>query len=285
MIWVYKYSNAIVITFLECLCVHRTIHKKPVSAFLAQSKLQYQKPCKFLHDEKQLSSSCQKRHGWQQHNTTTHNHLFERMNRPASQYQSTQVDWNKITQVLHQWFAYTYSFILYLTVTLFSYNLGSKKDKKWNKITRKYNWKRDFKILSEKRGFRALFSLLSRILVNKSTMKCFWQKWNLDEEDKMGLSPTQGNTSRYVRTELPDQLRMIIPFSKEIIGPAGVFVHVFTCKLQHWLLLSRGGVLYTVSYQSYEPGTKVRSCDVRTKSRTFSDLKSVCLSGLHVRKL
>lgn len=35
-------------------------------------------------------------------NNTTHNHLFERMNRPASQYQSTQVDWNKITQVLHQ---------------------------------------------------------------------------------------------------------------------------------------------------------------------------------------
>lgn len=49
----------------------------------------------------------------------------------------------------------------------------------------------------------------------------------------MGLSPTQGNTSRYVRAELPDQFRMIIPFSKEIIGPAGVFVHVFTCKLQH----------------------------------------------------
>lgn len=155
-----------------------------------------------------------------------------------------------------------------------------KKTKKWNKITRKYNWKGDFKILSEKRGFGALFSLLSRILVNKSTMKCFWQKWNLDEEDKMGLSPTQGNTSRYVRTELPDQLRMIIPFSKEIIGPAGVFVHVFTCKVQHWLLLSRGGVLYTVSFQSYQPDTKVRSFDVRTKSRTFSDLKSVCLSGL-----
>lgn len=106
MIWVYKYSNAIVLKFLECLCVHRTRLKKnptpTVSAFLAQSKLQYQKPCKFLHDEKQLSSSCQKRHGWQQHNTTTHNHLFERMNRPASQYQSTQVDWNKNTQVLHQ---------------------------------------------------------------------------------------------------------------------------------------------------------------------------------------
>lgn len=202
------------------------------------------------------------------------------MNRPASQYQSTRVDWNEITQVLHQWF--TFSCILYLTVTHSLYNLGSKKDKKKsNKITRNYNWKRDFKILSGKRGFRALFSLLSRILVNKSTMKCFWQKWNLDEEDKMELSPTQGNTSRYVHTELPDQLRMIIPFSKEIIGPAGVFVHVFTCKLQHWLLLSRGGVLYTVSNQS----TKVRSFDVRTKSWTFSDLKSVCLSGLHVRKL
>lgn len=27
----------------------------------------------------------------------------------------------------------------------------------------------------------------------------------------------------------PDQLGMIIPFSKELIGPAGVFVHIFTC--------------------------------------------------------
>lgn len=40
---------------------------------------------------------------------------------------------------------------------------------------------------------------------------------------------TLGNISHCVCTELPDQLGMIIPFSKEIIGPAGVFVHVFTC--------------------------------------------------------
>lgn len=283
MIWVYKYSNAIELKFLECLCVHRTRHKKNGMCLPCTEQITISKNHVSFYMMKNNSVPVAKK--GTVGNNTTHNHLFERMNRPASQYQSTQVDWNKITQVLHQWFAYTYSCILYLTVTHFLYNLGSKKDTKLNKTTRKYNWKQDFKILSEKRGFRALFSLLSRILVNKSTMKCFWQKWNLDEEDKMGLSPTQGNTSRYVRTELPDQLRMIIPFSKEIIGPAGVFLHVFTCKLQHWLLVSRGGVLYTVSYQSYKPGTKVRSFDVRTKSRTFSDLKSVCLSGLRVRKL
>lgn len=77
-----------------------------------------------------------------------------------------------------------------------------------------------------------------------------------------------------------DQLGMIIPFSKEIIGPAGELVHVFTCtdsfKAQ-WCGLEATNTACGLH--------KVGGCDIETVSHTLSNPKTLCSLGLVVRRL
>lgn len=81
----------------------------------------------------------------------------------------------------------------------------------------------------------------------------------------------------------PDQLGMIILFSKEIIGPAGVLEHVFTCSD---CFTKSCGRLRTASYQGCPPGADRQGPSLSNcKSRTFNNLKFVYLSGLGVRRL
>lgn len=80
----------------------------------------------------------------------------------------------------------------------------------------------------------------------------------------------------------PDQLGMIIPFSKEIIGPAGVFVHVLTCPDcfkagAEWCRLEATNAAYRLH--------KIGGCDIQSVSHTFGNLTFLCSSGLLVRRL
>lgn len=106
-------------------------------------------------------------------------------------------------------------------------------------------------------------------------MEFWWGK-------QKGALPHRGAALAMSALNSPDQLGMIIPFSKEIIGPAGVFVHVFTCPDcfkagAEWCRLEATNAAYRLY--------KIGGCDIESVSHTFGNLKFLCSSGLLVRKL